>query len=528
MGRISTLTLGLGAVLGFSLLSAPTGLGTDSESVSAQQSVSSSANGASSLMAKATGRAAEGRPDGVLRGSRVRMGGSATAPKLKRKAQRALRKSPIVRGKRPRGSMPREPYIPQNACNANELPGVAAFRDMLLATFRRPADTIKMYNITRGCNTPGISEHEEGRALDFEADIRKPVQVAQARQLLRYLTKRGGYHAKRWGIMYIIWDRKVWAQYKPYWRKLSNRGNRIANHEDHIHFSFTWNGAVQKSSYWTGSPRRADRGPCVKYRWHFAPVQLKKRIKKPRRGGCRSPRAIGKDWSYGKSVMYWQSGDRVKWLQQYLAEEGFYNASADGAFGRMTYGAVQAWQRSNRVPATGVWDPVSQNRSGRTVGKRRATSISGWPSGVTEVVVGQQVDIPVSVTTDGSRGRQITLMRRPSGSGGAWDAVASGFTDQAGNYSASIVAEPGQFAYRLIVGSTSRFAEKTSANYRITGIAPLPPTPLPPTPNPSESTPTPSPSESTPAPTDSPSTTPDEDTTQTESATDTSRFNGMN
>ncbi|MAT60931.1 MAG: hypothetical protein CMH41_04740 [Micrococcales bacterium] len=503
MGRISTVTLGLGAVLGFSLLSAPTGQGTDAESAVAEQAVVSSSTGAGGVLAKATARAAEGNPGSVIEGvRRARLGGSATSSRLKRKAKRALRKSPIVRGKRPRQSMPREPYIPQNACNANELPGVVAFREMLLDTYKRPADTVKTYNISRGCDTPGVSEHEEGRALDFEADVKKPAQVAQARQLLRYLTKRGGFHARRWGIMYIIWDRKVWAQYKPYWRNLSNRGNRIANHEDHIHFSFTWNGAVKKSSYWTGIPRRADRGPCVKYRWHFAPVELDRRIKKPRRGGCRSPRAVGNNWSYGKSVMYWQSGDRVKWLQQFLSEEGFYGGGADGAFGRMTYGAVQAWQRANRVPRTGVWDPVSQHTSRRTVGKRSGTSVTGWPSGAVQVVSGQRIEIPVTVTTDGKRGRQVSLMRRPMDSDGAWETVSAAVTAATGSYSAVIVPTSGGFAYRLLVDSSSRFSEKKTPVYRVTGVepAPLPPAPVP-EPSPMQPTSPPVPPE-IPTPTD--------------------------
>lgn len=491
--------LGIGSVamtLGVALLASPGSSVADNAVEPSGQAVEYEARSSGDVEALATktARRKEGRPTGVISGqaeSALRARGVTVSKKALRKAGRALRSSKIVKGRYPNRSMPRDPYIPQNACYANELPGVAAFRDMLLATFPRPAETLQSYNINRGCNTPGISEHEEGRAVDFEAEVTDRTQYAQAKKLLRYLTKNNGYHARRWGIMYIIYNQKLWAQYKPYWRQMSDRGNRVDNHMDHIHFTFTWNGAVKKSSYWTGQVRRVDRGPCVKVNSHFAPLQLKKRIRKGRAKACRSPRSIGRDWQYTSAVMYWQSGDRVEWLQQYLAENGgHYQGPVDGSFGRGTFAAVESWQRANRVPQTGVWDPISQHTSKRVVMKRQPTTITGWPTASSTVVAGQVVPFTVSVTNVGSSTRTVALQQRPADSSALWTTIATGTTDAAGNYTGAVTGLLGSWKYRLVVGSTSALAEQQTAKWVVSVASPSPTPSVPPV-----TAPTPTPTE---------------------------------
>lgn len=417
------------------------------------------------VLARATASAAEGLATGATTGvksRRLRGTSAGITPSMRASARAALSTSAIKQGLRPAGKMRREPYIPQNACYALELPGVSAFRDMLLQTFPRSRSSLGMYNISRGCNTPGVSEHEEGRALDFEANIDNPLQYAQAQRLLRYLTARGGYHAKRWGIMYIIYNKQIWAQYKPWWRGMSDRGNKVDNHQDHIHFSFTWNGALRQSSYWTGQLRSADRGPCVKYQWHFAPVRINKQVAKPRTRSCRGARPMGKDWQYSSSIMYWQSDSRVRWLQQFLSEEGVYTAEADGNFGQITFGAVRKWQELHKLPQTGVWDPVTQNASGRIVAKRDRTAVSGWTGGEQLVVPGQVVAVPVTVTTDGVLARSVAVQRKQADGEGDWVTITSGTTDAAGAYTANLVGEAGSWKYRLVVAESSRYGSATT------------------------------------------------------------------
>jgi hypothetical protein len=203
------------------------------------------------------GHAARGRDSDVMAqsaaGSWLRQ---PRVPAQRASATRALKRSALAAGRHPSGRQPTEPYMPQVACYAGELPGVRQFRDMLLTAFPRPQESLSTFNISRGCNVPGVSEHEEGRALDWEARVTDRTQDSQARALLRWLTKKGGYHAKRFGIMYMIYDQRIWGQYNQRWRLMSNRGSVTDNHKDHVHFTFTWNGALQRSAYWTGGTTR--------------------------------------------------------------------------------------------------------------------------------------------------------------------------------------------------------------------------------------------------------------------------------
>ena len=65
----------------------------------------------------------------------------------------------------------------------------------------------------------------------------------------------------RLGVLYIIYNQRIWGQYNPRWRGMASRGSGTDNHKDHVHFTFTWNGALQQSPYWTGKARVVHRGP---------------------------------------------------------------------------------------------------------------------------------------------------------------------------------------------------------------------------------------------------------------------------
>ena len=55
--------------------------------------------------------------------------------------------------------------------------------------------------------------------------------------------------ARRLGIQYIIWNRRIWSTTTPgYWRAYTG----ASPHTDHVHFSFGWSGAAKRTSYWTG------------------------------------------------------------------------------------------------------------------------------------------------------------------------------------------------------------------------------------------------------------------------------------
>jgi hypothetical protein len=147
-------------------------------------------------------------------------------------------------------------HEPQRECLTVEQPGVVDFRRMLQAAYGANGA-----GILRGCAVGGTSEHKEGRAYDWMLDANRTADRAKADELLSWLLatdEYGNRHAmaRRLGITYIIWDRQMWAVWRPNdgWQPYTG----ASPHTDHIHFSFGWAGARQQTSWWTaGGTRRA-------------------------------------------------------------------------------------------------------------------------------------------------------------------------------------------------------------------------------------------------------------------------------
>ena len=113
-------------------------------------------------------------------------------------------------------------YDGQDTCDPTPKPGVVSFKDLLQQTYG-----VHSWGITRSCDTSGVSEHEEGRALDYHFAYSSDVQRAQADDLLAWLLATdifGNTHAmaRRLGLMYIIWNRQIWESYRPFdgWQSL--------------------------------------------------------------------------------------------------------------------------------------------------------------------------------------------------------------------------------------------------------------------------------------------------------------------
>ncbi|RKT53601.1 VCBS repeat protein [Saccharothrix australiensis] len=136
---------------------------------------------------------------------------------------------------------------PQRTCDPTPKPGVVDIKNLLVSTYGRPSS-----GISRECGKPGNSEHKEGRALDYPFNAFDAGQRAQGDDLVNWLLatdQYGNQHAllRRMGIMYIIWNRQIWStstlSWKPY--------NGASAHTDHVHLSFSWSGALQKTSWWS-------------------------------------------------------------------------------------------------------------------------------------------------------------------------------------------------------------------------------------------------------------------------------------
>src|SRR3954452_13254781 len=120
------------------------------------------------------------------------------------------------------------------------------------------------FGITRPCSGTPTSEHQEGRAVDWM--LSASVTKADANTFLAWLLKTDKQHytvamARRMGIMYVVWQDRIFRVYHPDigWQPYLDCATRQGKaddtycHRNHVHFSFTWDGAMARTSYWSGS-----------------------------------------------------------------------------------------------------------------------------------------------------------------------------------------------------------------------------------------------------------------------------------
>lgn len=149
----------------------------------------------------------------------------------------------------------------ENGCDPVEKPGPKFLRKMLLATYG-PVGS----NIVRPC-TAADSGHEEGRALDWMVSVRDPAQKAMGDAFVAWLQAPDGYGnpeamARRLGISYVIWNNRTWRAYDPDrgWTDYNgclakSKQKKVYDntcHRTHVHISFSWDGALKRTSYYTG------------------------------------------------------------------------------------------------------------------------------------------------------------------------------------------------------------------------------------------------------------------------------------
>ena len=145
-------------------------------------------------------------------------------------------------------------YHPQRTCAPHAQPGVVRFRKLILATYRGTGDD----GIVRACHIGGRSEHKEGRAWDWAVSVHNARQVGQVTTCSTGCSARCPRPryamARRLGIMYIIWNKKIWGTYSASSRLaalLLLRCHRLP--PNHVHFSFSWRGERARPRSGTGS-----------------------------------------------------------------------------------------------------------------------------------------------------------------------------------------------------------------------------------------------------------------------------------
>jgi hypothetical protein len=144
------------------------------------------------------------------------------------------------------------PYQPETFCSPTVKPGTQALANLLTATYSGTA----IVSLVRPCASD-TSEHYDGRAIDWGVDHRNPAQRAQGKAFLDWLfapDAAGDTDAmvRRLGVMYVIWNHKIWGAYSGHWEPYDNCSGPTACHVDHMHISLDWSGAMKKTSFWTG------------------------------------------------------------------------------------------------------------------------------------------------------------------------------------------------------------------------------------------------------------------------------------
>ena len=251
------------------------------------------------------------------------------------------------------------PYLPQVSCDPTVKPGTAAFRSTLLAAYGG-----RDLGVVRGCSIGARSEHKEGRAWDWGLDAAVPAERALARQFLGWLLAPGptgmaAYNARRLGVMYVIYDGRIWSSYRASdgWRAYSGG----ESHGGHLHISLDWNGAMQRTSWWTGESAAVDFGPCTRVQGAPAPAWSG-----PRGLPCEAPRNPARPTSptsptsppsptsptspTGSPLLAREAtGPDVVALQRLLSV-----TPVSGYFGPVTEGAVKALQQRAGLPVSGT------------------------------------------------------------------------------------------------------------------------------------------------------------------------------
>ncbi len=259
-------------------------------------------------------------------------------------------------------------YVPATSCDAHAKAGTVAFAALLKSA------TGVNSNIPRNCGADALStsEHYDGRAVDYFVSSRSATSRAKANAVIAWLlatdSKGQRYaNARRLGVMYIIWNGKIWGAYRPSdgWReysgcsKLTRAAYDTTCHRNHMHLSLSWEGAHKRTSWWTKRVARPEYGPCRVSGLNWAPPRSTPNYtpcpNRPRVSAVSSAPALGRTLvAYsGMYLALGSAGPIVKAVQSAIG------TPADGGFGPATRTALAAWQRRAGVPATGRTDATT-------------------------------------------------------------------------------------------------------------------------------------------------------------------------
>ncbi|HKJ11435.1 MAG TPA: peptidoglycan-binding protein [Ornithinimicrobium sp.] len=230
------------------------------------------------------------------------------------------------------------PYQRNAVCDPVDKPGLEAFANLIGEHYNRPA-----YSTSRAC-IDQKSDHYDGRAIDWTLDAGNPADRRIGDAVVTWLTDNDGEMARRFGIQSIIWNAHSWRPGGGGWQGYVGQ----SAHTDHVHFSFTWDGAMMRTSWWTGvAVEEIDHGPCSVVAGQYAAVPVA-----PNREPCPATVVSAPQTDYA-SVRPEESGRGVGLVQPLL------EVPQTGTLDHSTREALMRWQTQAGIPQTGVLDQLT-------------------------------------------------------------------------------------------------------------------------------------------------------------------------
>ncbi len=258
-------------------------------------------------------------------------------------------------------------YVPAVSCDSTDKPGSTSLGALLKVTY--PGTT---YAISRACGSDVMSttEHYDGRAVDWFTNVRTAEGKARGDAVVSWLTAtdaRGNVaaNARRLGVMYIIWNNRIWGAYRPAdgWRPYAgcagtpSPGSDTTCHRNHVHLSLSWAGAMGRTSWWTRTVAGPDYGPCRVPDLNWAPAYTAVNPvpcpSYPKVSPAPGASALNRSLvAYsGMTLQRGATGPAVSAVQTAVG------AATGGSFSDLTVSAVSAFQGTHGLLRDGVVGP---------------------------------------------------------------------------------------------------------------------------------------------------------------------------
>lgn len=140
-------------------------------------------------------------------------------------------------------------------CHPGVKPGTARLASLIQRTYPGSETGTAAYCGSRS----GASSHDDGRAIDWMRNSANPTQAAQVEAFINWLNADNYAMARRLGVMYIIWKKRIFGYYNTSrgWKtqnmSCSGRSGYTLCHYDHLHISLTIKGSLGATSFWNGA-----------------------------------------------------------------------------------------------------------------------------------------------------------------------------------------------------------------------------------------------------------------------------------